>query len=34
MAPNTAVNPGEIDWTFQTAKLFGAKFDFRGQPKK
>jgi len=34
MAPNTAVNPGEIDWTFQTAKLFGAKFDFGGQPKQ
>lgn len=32
MAPNTAVRPGEIDWTYQTAKLFRVKFDYRGQP--
>lgn len=33
MAPNTALNPGEIDWTYQTAKLFGAKFNSKAQPK-
>lgn len=32
MAPNTALLPGEIDWTFRVAKLFGAKFNTKGQP--
>lgn len=34
MAPNTAIHPGEIDWTYLTAKLFGAKFNYKAQPKQ
>jgi stearoyl-CoA desaturase (delta-9 desaturase) len=28
-APNTAIHPGEIDWTYQAAKLFGARFNHK-----
>jgi stearoyl-CoA desaturase (delta-9 desaturase) len=31
-APNTAVNPGEIDWTYQLSKIFNPTYDWRGQP--
>jgi fatty-acid desaturase len=31
-APNTAVNPGEIDWTYQFSKIFNPTYDWRGQP--
>ncbi len=33
MAPNTAVNPGEIDWTYQFSKIFRPKYNWAGQPK-
>mgnify|MGYP003348602507 FL=1 len=32
MAPNTAVRPGEIDWTHQFSKIFRPKFNWAGQP--
>lgn len=31
-APNTAVNPGEIDWTYQFSKILRPTYDWRGQP--
>lgn len=34
MAPNTAVHIGEIDWTYQTSKLFKPVYDWRCQPKE
>lgn len=33
MAPNNAVNPGEIDWTYQYSRLFRVKHNMKGQPK-
>jgi len=32
MAPNTAVRPNEIDWTYQFSKLFRPKYNMQGQP--
>lgn len=32
MAPNTAINPGEIDWTYQFSRIFKPNYDWRGQP--
>jgi fatty-acid desaturase len=32
-APNNAINPGEIDYTYQFSKLFRPIYDWRGQPK-
>jgi fatty-acid desaturase len=32
-APNCAVRPGEIDYTYQFSRLFRPKYNFRGQPK-
>jgi hypothetical protein len=34
MAPNTAVNPREIDWTYQASKLLRPKYNWQGQPNK
>ena len=31
-APNNAINPGEIDWTYQFSKIFFPKYNWRGQP--
>jgi stearoyl-CoA desaturase (delta-9 desaturase) len=31
-APNTAVKPGEIDWTHEFSKIFRPTYDWRGQP--
>ena len=33
-APNTAVNPGEIDWSYQLSKIFRPVYDWRGQPNR
>jgi|TARA_R110002126_G_scaffold154149_2_gene301258 fatty-acid desaturase len=33
-APDTAVNPGEIDWTYQTSKLFKPEYNWQGQPNR
>lgn len=32
-APNCAVNPHEIDYTYQVSRLFTSEYDWRGQPK-
>jgi hypothetical protein len=32
MAPNNAIRPGEIDWTYRFSKLFFPKYNWRGQP--
>jgi stearoyl-CoA desaturase (delta-9 desaturase) len=31
-APNTAINPGELDYTFQASKLFRPRYYWEGQP--
>lgn len=31
-APNTALNKGEIDYTYQLSKIFRPRYDFREQP--
>lgn len=31
-APNTAVYPGEIDYTYQASKIFRPKYNWEGQP--
>jgi stearoyl-CoA desaturase (delta-9 desaturase) len=33
-APDTAINPKEIDWTYQTSKLFNPKYNWQGQPNR
>jgi len=33
-APDTAVNSGEIDWTYQTSKFFMPKYNWQGQPDR
>jgi len=33
MAPNTALYPGEIDYTYQASRIFFPKFNWDGQPK-
>lgn len=33
MAPNTAINDGEIDWTYQASRLFCPTYNWKGQPK-
>jgi len=32
MAPNTAVRPNEIDWTYQFSKIFRPQYNMQGQP--
>ena len=32
-APNTAINPNELDTTYQFSRLFFPKFNWEGQPK-
>ena len=32
-APNTALYPREIDWTYEFAKIYKPKFYMQGQPK-
>lgn len=32
MAPNTAVRPGEIDWTHEFSKIFKPNYNWAGQP--
>jgi fatty-acid desaturase len=32
-APNTAVRPREIDWTYEFSKIFRPKYHWAGQPK-
>ena len=32
MAPNNAIRPGEIDWTYRFSKLFFPTYNWRGQP--
>lgn len=34
MAPDTAVNPGEIDWTYQASRLLRPKYNWKGQPNR
>ena len=34
MAPNSAVNKWEIDWTYQWSRLFFPKYNWKGQPNK
>jgi stearoyl-CoA desaturase (delta-9 desaturase) len=33
-APDTAINPGEIDWTYQLSRVFRPKYDWQGQPNR
>jgi hypothetical protein len=32
-APNTAINPGEVDYTYQASRVFLPKYNWEGQPK-
>jgi hypothetical protein len=34
MAPDTAVNPKEIDWTYQASRVLRPTYNWQGQPNR